>query len=108
MEKGRLCKFAQLIVHIMAGSKMITWIGLCAGEIWCHLDTHEEESSLQMLYYGIKAPKETILMALGWLAREGYVRIHGSLPDIRITLNPAFEEKSNSKQSSNDEISNKK
>jgi len=27
-------------------------------------------------------------MAVGWLAREGYVRIDGNLPDFRIELNP--------------------
>lgn len=66
---------------------MITWIGLCAGEIWCYLDKHGGEASLKMLDSGIDAPKETILMAVGWLAREGYILIEGDLPNFRIRLN---------------------
>lgn len=67
---------------------MITWIGLCAGEIWRYLDQHEGESSLAAMYSGIKAPRETILMALGWLAREGYIIILGKLPSPVAKLNP--------------------
>ncbi|HTL47846.1 MAG TPA: winged helix-turn-helix domain-containing protein [Verrucomicrobiae bacterium] len=67
---------------------MITWIGLCAGEIWRYLDSHEGTASLKELCKGIKAPQETILMATGWLSREGYVLIDGRLPDPLITLNP--------------------
>lgn len=35
----------------------------------------------------IDAPRETILMAVGWLAREGYVRIEGNPPDFKVSLN---------------------
>lgn len=56
---------------------MITWIGLCAGEIWRYLDAHDGEASLESLLSEIDAPKETILMASGWLSREGYVVIKG-------------------------------
>ncbi|MBP9865918.1 MAG: winged helix-turn-helix domain-containing protein [Candidatus Omnitrophica bacterium] len=66
---------------------MITWIGLCAGEIWHYLDRHPGEASSQSLFAAIDAPKETILMAVGWLAREGYVLINGSLPDFTVQLN---------------------
>lgn len=66
---------------------MITWIGLCAGEIWRHLEAHEGKASLEELVSKIDAPRETILMATGWLAREGYVLIHGELPDLFISLN---------------------
>lgn len=69
---------------------MITWIGLCAGEIWRYLDKHDGKASLKELLSGIAAPKETVLMALGWLAREGYVLIEGGLPNftVRLNLNP--------------------
>lgn len=67
---------------------MITWIGLCAGEIWRCLDKHEEKASLKELLSGIDAPKETILMAIGWLGREGYILIEGNnLPNLKIKLN---------------------
>ncbi len=67
---------------------MITWIGLCAGEIWRYLDAHEGEGTLGAMVSEIDAPRETILMAIGWLARERYVLINGRLPDPLITLNP--------------------
>ena len=66
---------------------MITWIGLCAGEVWRCLDKHEGEASLKVLLLGIEAPKETILMAVGWLAREGYILIQGNLPNFTVKLN---------------------
>lgn len=67
---------------------MITWIGLCAGEIWRYLDGHQGKALLQELFAGIKAPEQTILMAVGWLAREGYIIIEGELPNPSIKLNP--------------------
>lgn len=67
---------------------MITWIGLCAGEVWRYLDKHEGKVALKSLFSGIDAPEETILMAVGWLAREGYILIEGKLPDFRVRLNP--------------------
>lgn len=72
----------------VAKDSMITWIGLCAGEIWRYLDQHSEYASLKELYKGIDAPKETILMATGWLSREGYVLVEGSLPNPLVRLNP--------------------
>lgn len=67
---------------------MITWIGLCAGEIWRYLDRHNGEASLKALLSEIDAPKETILMAVGWLAREGYILIERNLPSFVVRLNP--------------------
>ncbi len=66
---------------------MITWIGLCAGEVWSYLDQHDGKASLGELLSKIKAPKETILMAVGWLGREGYILIEGKIPNIKIKLN---------------------
>jgi len=67
---------------------MITWIGLCAGEIWRYLDLHQGKPSLKELFAGIKAPEQTILMAVGWLAREGYIILEGELPNPSLRLNP--------------------
>lgn len=72
---------------------MITWIGLCAGEIWRSLDKHQGEATLQSLFSEIDAPKETILMAIGWLGREAYILIEGELPDLRVKLNPSLPKK---------------
>lgn len=66
---------------------MITWIGLCAGEVWRYLDKHNGKALLKALFSGIDAPKETILMAVGWLAREGYILIEGELPGFAMRLN---------------------
>ncbi len=68
---------------------MITWIGLCAGEVWRYLDKHDGKASLKALLSNIDAPKETILMAIGWLGREAYILIEGELPDFRVKLNPS-------------------
>ena len=57
---------------------MITWIGLCAGEVWNYLDTHDGHATLGALLSGIDAPRDTILMAVGWLAREGHVLMKGN------------------------------
>lgn len=48
---------------------MITWIGLCAGEVWRYLDAHKGHAKLKDLISGIDAPRETVIMAVGWLAR---------------------------------------
>ena len=67
---------------------MITWIGLCAGEVWRYLEAHEGHASMDALFSGIDAPRETLLMALGWLAREGHVRLKGeNLSVCTLTLN---------------------
>lgn len=56
---------------------MITWIGLCAGEVWHYMDIHDGHAYLDALLSGIDAPRETILMAVGWLAREGQCAVSG-------------------------------
>lgn len=65
---------------------MITWIGLCAGEIWRYLDTHHGSGKLNDLIKSVDAPRDTIFMALGWLAREGHIIIKNSDPDWVIEL----------------------
>lgn len=74
-------------------SNMITWIGLCAGEVWTYLEKRGGEAKLKTLLTGVKAPSETILMALGWLAREGYVVIGGELPNPVVRLSSGPEKK---------------
>jgi len=51
---------------------MITEIGIVAGEIWHYLDKHGK-SQLESIVRSIDKPRDTILMSLGWLAREGHV-----------------------------------
>ncbi len=75
---------------------MITWIGLCAGEVWHYLDEHDGMGSLKALLSDINAPEETVLMAVGWLAREGYILTEGNLPDFKIKFNPDLHQTSSS------------
>ena len=53
---------------------MITEIGITAGEILNILDKNKE-TFFEVLLEKIDKPKETVLMSLGWLAREGYIVI---------------------------------
>jgi len=64
---------------------MITEIGIVAGEIWHFLDQHGEVS-LSTLVNGIDKPRDTILMSLGWLAREGHVVLQELEGDYRVNL----------------------
>jgi hypothetical protein len=57
---------------------MITKIGICAGQILSFLEGYKNKVSVGALFEKIDSPYAVILMALGWLAREGYVRIHGA------------------------------
>jgi len=64
---------------------MITEIGIVAGEIWHFLDQHGEVS-LSTLTKGIDKPPESVLMSLGWLAREGHVILQQIDSEYRVAL----------------------
>ena len=64
---------------------MITEIGIVAGEIWHFLDQHGE-TNLSVLAAGIDKPRDTVLMSLGWLAREGHVLLEQVGREYRISL----------------------
>lgn len=65
---------------------MITEIGIVAGEIWHYLDQHGEVTFSQ-LKSGVDRPSDTLLMSLGWLAREGYAIVEQlSKGDYKIVL----------------------
>ena len=55
---------------------MITEIGIIAGDIWNYLEGQKSERSLSDMVKSIGKSRETILMGLGWLAREGHVAIN--------------------------------
>lgn len=65
---------------------MITEIGIVAGEIWHFLDTHNKSSDLDEIVKGIDKSRDTILMSIGWLAREGHVILDGEGPNYNVTL----------------------
>ena len=64
---------------------MITEIGIVAGEIWHHLDSHGE-ALFSRVVKDIKQPKDLALMSLGWLAREGHVLVRKEGSDLRVSL----------------------
>ena len=64
---------------------MITELGIIAGDIWHFLDEHGE-STLADLVAGLDKSRETILMSLGWLAREGHVKLDKRAEDYSIKL----------------------
>jgi hypothetical protein len=49
-------------------------IGSTAGDIWCFL-SNQGPQSITKLINALDAPRDTILQALGWLAREGKIHI---------------------------------
>jgi len=64
---------------------MITEIGIIAGEIWHYLDQHGE-SLFSNLVRGIEKPRDSALMSLGWLAREGHVVLQRADNDYKVSL----------------------
>jgi len=65
--------------------KMITEIGIVAGDIWHFLDQHGE-ATLSELVKGIDKSRDNVLMSLGWLAREGHVLLRQTGNDYKISL----------------------
>ena len=65
---------------------MITEIGIVAGEIWHYLDEHGGSGTFSQLKTGVDKPPDTLLMSLGWLAREGYVIVEQIPDDYKIAL----------------------
>ena len=64
---------------------MITEMGIVAGEIWHYLDQHREISFKNMVE-DLNRPRDTILMSLGWLAREGHVILRQEADDYKVSL----------------------
>lgn len=64
---------------------MITEIGIAAGDIWHYLDEHGRVK-LSELTRNINRPRELLLMSLGWLAREGHVKLEELINDYSVGL----------------------
>ena len=64
---------------------MITEIGITAGEIWHVLD-EKSPTVLRDVLKEIDAPRDLILMSLGWLAREGHVNVFKNENDYEVSL----------------------
>ena len=66
--------------------KMITKIGLVAGEIWEYLDNHGKTAKLKDIISSIGKDREIVLMSVGWLAREGHISVEGEYSNCYISL----------------------
>ena len=64
---------------------MITEIGFAAGDIWKLLD-QKERLELSEVMKQIPHSKELVLMALGWLCREGHVVVAKQSSKIYLEL----------------------
>ena len=66
---------------------MITEIGICAGQVLLCLEAHCGQMSIENLFRELDVPSEVLFMALGWLARESYVHLHGrDLSEVVVSL----------------------
>jgi len=66
---------------------MITKIGIAAGEIWHMLDK-SDRLSVDDIVKDADAPRDTVLMSIGWLAREGHIVLEGEMPNQTVSLRP--------------------
>ncbi len=60
-------------------------IGDAAGTIWQYLDEHGE-TMLIRLTQGTKLPERIVLMGIGWLAREGKLRLVREGRTVKVDL----------------------
>ncbi len=60
-------------------------IGKAAGISWQYLDEHGE-TTLSKLKQGTKLSEQILLMALGWLAREGKVNFVQDRRSLKLSL----------------------
>lgn len=60
-------------------------IGQTAGEIWHKLD-QEGPQSYSRLVKDLESPRDTVMQALGWLAREEKVKIHETNRGRQVSL----------------------
>ncbi|MGQ0645061.1 MAG: winged helix-turn-helix domain-containing protein [Elusimicrobiota bacterium] len=60
-------------------------IGQAAGAVWQYLEWHGETSTLK-LRASLKMSQSSLFLALGWLAREGKVRLLSDENGRRVAL----------------------
>jgi hypothetical protein len=65
---------------------MITIIGLVAGEIWNYLEQHGKLVKTGDLVAGLQKDRDTVMMSVGWLAREGHIVLEGDAPNYTLRL----------------------
>jgi hypothetical protein len=60
-------------------------IGSAAGTVWRHLDQHGA-TTLTKLKQGTRLPEPLLLMAIGWLAKEGKLAFGKSAKTVQVSL----------------------
>jgi hypothetical protein len=60
-------------------------IGAAAGTIWQYLDKHGE-TTLSGLKRGAKLSEQVVLLGVGWLAREGKLKLVRDGRTVRVDL----------------------
>ena len=63
-------------------------IGLAAGEVW-QLLKQKGRMSLRTVERGVPGPRPRVLMALGWLAREGKIALEHRGHELEFWLTEA-------------------
>jgi hypothetical protein len=76
---------------------MITRIGIISGEILSLLEDCKTSLSLDQLLRIQDATRDEILMSLGWLAREGFIRMRQVNSNYVLSLNDKKLNKARSK-----------
>lgn len=66
---------------------MITKIGLAAGDIWEYLEKNDRRAALSDIISGLGKDRDTVLMSIGWLAREGHILLEGKPGNYVVKLN---------------------
>jgi hypothetical protein len=74
-------------------SKVITQIGIVAGEIWTYLEKHDKSGKLDDIISELGKERDLILMSIGWLAREGHVSLGEESPNYTVKLTNVKERK---------------
>ena len=68
-------------------SPALARIGEAAGVVWSYLNSHGP-TSLTVLAKGVGVPRDTLLQALGWLARENKIDIVDKARGKTVSLRP--------------------
>lgn len=64
---------------------LIVVIGETAGKVWRHLAA-EGEVPLGALHAALGEPADRVLLAVGWLAREGKIHVRSEGGSVRLAL----------------------
>jgi winged helix-turn-helix protein DUF2582 len=64
---------------------MVHQIGLAAGDVWHYLESNGA-CTIEQMKKGLQMKTDVLLMAIGWLAREGKLSLEAEGKTLRIWL----------------------